>query len=123
MNACSCPYCGMCKNWSDHGITVFGDRQTIHYQGKSAYLSQSRLIAFETLFDDIGCAVSKQKIYDALYWDTPEASQPDPEIIHILIISQIRKRLTPLGLEITTVLGFGYRLEIPTNDTNNRSAA
>lgn len=54
----------------------------------------------------------RQMIHGYVYGGRPECDQPDIKIIDVLI-SQARKKLRPLGIEIETGWGTGYQMTEP----------
>lgn len=52
-------------------------------------------------------AVSKEQAFTALYGGLPEADQPEPKMIDI-VVHRLRQALTPHGIEIAVVWGVGW---------------
>jgi two-component system cell cycle response regulator CtrA len=55
-----------------------------------------------------GNVITKENILDLLYAGMPD--QPDMKIIDVFIC-KARAKLTPLGIELTTVWGRGYMMD------------
>ncbi len=74
------------------------------YVGKRVFLSPGDLKLAELLVASFDRGVAEQVIFDRLL-----DGRGDPSKIRVYV-SRLRKRLRPLGLEITCIRGVGYRL-------------
>lgn len=103
-----CPCCGQDLpeagdlRIDDAGIVVFGGRFATLTQAEAEILGQLRAAR--------GNAVSRQSLLAALY--PIEADEADIKIIDVFVC-KLRRKLKPLGLEIGTAWGRGYRFVPP----------
>lgn len=74
------------------------------YGGQRVFLSPTDQRVAEVLVGSFDRAVPEAELFGRL-WDG--AGEPSKVRVHI---SRLRKRIEPLGLEITSIRGFGYRL-------------
>lgn len=102
---CACPTCGQTLPGDDTlridpaGIVVRG--------GRFATLTRQEAALFEQLVAAGGAVLSKDRLLSGLY--LVEADEPDIKIIDVFVC-RLRRKLRPLGVEIGTVWGRGYRL-------------
>ncbi len=74
------------------------------YVGKRVFLSPSDMKLAELLVGSFDRGVPEEEILDRLVH-----GEGDPSKIRVYV-SRLRKRIQPLGLEITCIRGFGYRM-------------
>jgi hypothetical protein len=74
------------------------------YGGKRVFLSPIDQRLAEVLVASFDRGVSEKELFERL-WDGE--GEPSKVRVHV---SRMRKRIEPLGLEITSIRGFGYRL-------------
>ncbi len=74
------------------------------YGGKRVFLSPTDQRVADVLVTSFDRAVPEAELFRRL-WDG--AGEPSKVRVHI---SRLRKRIEPLGLEISSIRGFGYRL-------------
>lgn len=82
----------------------------ITYNRKQARLSKKQMELFLFLYNYRGRPVKKEAMMHHLYQLYQE--EPDMKIIDVMIC-HIRRKTKPLGIEIRTVWGFGYLLDLP----------
>jgi hypothetical protein len=82
-------------------VDGFGE---LSYAGKRVFLSPTDQRLAELLVASFDGAVSEQTLFAELWDGEGESSKVR---VHV---SRLRKRIEPLGLEITFIRGFGYRL-------------
>lgn len=100
------------------GIVADDERAEIRFRGKVVYPTGEEFALFRALLDKPGRVLTKEMLLDALYWDRRSDKEvPEIKIIDVYVC-KLRKKLKPLGLEITTHWGRGYGLAEP-----KRSAA
>jgi two-component system response regulator TctD len=81
---------------------------TLSVEGKSTSLRNQELRLFEALFSAPGRIQSKSFLLDRLFAFGSEGSENAVEVY----IGRLRKKLAQSNLEIETVRGRGYRLNI-----------
>jgi DNA-binding response OmpR family regulator len=74
--------------------------------GRFASLTRQEFSVFEDLRSSFPRLRSQEQLLTSLYWDRPE--EPEVKIIDVFIC-KIRKKIDPLGLQIQTIWGRGYR--------------
>jgi DNA-binding response OmpR family regulator len=77
--------------------------------GHFAQLTPSEFELFHLLWEKIGRVKTKQSIMDAIYWRLADDEEPGAKIVDVWIC-KIRKKLKPLGIEIQTAWGRGFRI-------------
>lgn len=114
-----CPCCG--QDLPEDGALRIDDAGFVVFGGRVAKLTQAETEVFGMLRAARGAGVSRQSLLAALY--PIEADEADIKIIDVFI-SKLRKKLKPLGLEISTIWGRGYRFVPPTGkDPSERTAS
>jgi DNA-binding response OmpR family regulator len=101
---CACPTCGQTLP-EDGSLRV--DPAGVDWGGRFACLTRQEAGVLEQLRDARGAIVSKESLLSNLY--VVEADEAEIKIIDVFIC-KLRKKLKPLGVEIGTVWGRGYRL-------------
>lgn len=79
--------------------------------GHAVYLTREQTRLLKKLWERRPNLVSKDVLYDAMYWRRAEAEEPAPKIIDVWVC-KLRPLLEPLGLEIITHWGRGYSLHV-----------
>jgi hypothetical protein len=85
-------------------VPVLDGYGQLTYCGRRAFLSPTDERIAEVLVEAYDRGVSEETIFGAVW---PEGGNPTKVRVHV---SRLRKRLVPLGLEITSIRNFGYRL-------------
>lgn len=75
--------------------------------GRFAALTRQEFSLFEDLRAAFPRMRSQEQLLDALYWDRPN-EVPELKIIDVFVC-KLRKKIKPLGLQIQTIWGQGYR--------------
>ena len=107
MSADRCPCCRQVLPASAE-LIVDVEAGIVVRNGRFAALTRHEFEVFEALRE--GRVLSQQQLIARIYWQADE--EPDAKIIDVYVC-KIRKRLKPLGVEIQTIWGKGYRL-LPT---------
>jgi len=105
-NHATCPCCGGPVG-ADELLIDEGSR-TVARGGVTAILTVMELALLRYLDHRRPGVASKSDIYDDLYAFRPN-TLPDPKIVDIYVC-KLRPKLRPLGLEIETIWGTGYKL-------------
>jgi len=97
------------------GIVADSDRGEIRFGGKMIRnLTSTEFELFRFLLDKAGMVASKDALFDRMYQlVAAEEDVPSGTKIVDVYVCHLRKKLIPLGLEIATVWGRGYRLVEP----------
>jgi DNA-binding response OmpR family regulator len=77
--------------------------------GQFAALTRAEAEMLQILIDAKSAVMSKEKLLTSLYWQ--ENDEPNIKMIDVWIC-KLRKKISPLGLNIQTIWGNGYRLII-----------
>lgn len=102
---CTCPTCGGALI-DDGQIRVDIESGIIIARGRAAQLTKQEFALFEALFSAKPRTLSKEQLLSA----TADFGMDDREIkIVDIFVCKVRKKLAPLGVEIGTVWGKGYR--------------
>jgi len=110
MTAKRCECCGQAVP-EFGGIVADDERGEIRFAGRACYPTIHEFTIFRALLDNPGRVMTKEKLLDALYWDRPN-DEPEIKIIDVFVC-KLRKKLKPLGLEISTNWARGYGLVEP----------
>lgn len=112
-----CPHCGQALP-EFGGIICDDNRGEIRFRGKFIRnLTSHEFMLFRMLLDAKGRAISKENILTLLYSARVIADDEVPEIkIVDVFICKLRRKLKPLGIELATIWGRGYRVEEPNKD-------
>lgn len=106
--ACTCPVCG--GEIRNAPATLVEDRGMVVANGSFAVLTGSETTILRELIARFPAVASKERLYNALYaLDIDGGAQ---EKIVDVMICKIRKKLAPLGIEITTSWGQGFALGV-----------
>ena len=81
--------------------------RTLFVDDKPLDLPRRELAVFDCLLARRGRVVPKEVIVDSIYGTGADVSESVVEVY----VSRLRKRLEPLGVEIKTARGLGYRLD------------
>lgn len=101
---CACPTCGQ-ELPADDGLRIDAAGIVVR-GGRYCTLTGQEFGVFEQLHAARGAIVSKQRLLANLY--LTEADEAEIKIIDVFVC-KLRKKLKPLGVEIATVWGRGYR--------------
>jgi hypothetical protein len=82
-------------------VDEFGE---ITFRGKRTFLSPTDQRLAEALVDSFDRAISDARLFEHIWGSEGDAAKVR---VHV---SRLRKRIQPLGLEITALRGVGYRL-------------
>jgi DNA-binding response OmpR family regulator len=86
------------------GVPILDEFGECSYGGKRVFLAPSDLKLAELLVASFDRGVPDRQIFEKLL-----DGDGDPSKIRAYV-SRLRKRIRPLGLEVTCIRGFGYRL-------------
>jgi DNA-binding response OmpR family regulator len=106
-----CPSCGQPLPETEE-ITLVEERNTILYRGRPIKMIPPAFEVFKFLLQRKNRVVSKDVLYDLLFWRRAEAEEPEPKIVDVYIC-KLRRALEPHGLEIETIWGVGVCLKLP----------
>ena len=95
-------------------LKIDRDKGLVTYNGATTRLQHRQMEVFMFLYKHRSKNVSRESLMWHLYQfrDT----EPGSKILDVLVC-HMRKRLRPIGVEIETIWGFGYRLLIPQSVT------
>lgn len=105
---CCCPTCGQAL--PENGDLHVDEAGIVVRAGRYACLTVQEFGVFEQLLRAKGAVLTKERLLANLY--VHEADEAEIKIIDVFIC-KLRKKLSPLGVEIATVWGRGYRLVPP----------
>jgi two-component system, OmpR family, response regulator len=88
-------------------LTLIPGEPRVSLGGNSVDLPASEMALLETLAGRLGRVVSKDAIADRL----SRGGNPPSDTAIEICVHRLRRRLTPYGLKIRTLRGFGYLLE------------
>jgi DNA-binding response OmpR family regulator len=100
----NCPCCQQPLPLSD---LIIDEAGFVLRRGRFAALTQQEFAVFQELHTAGHRVRSRQALLQSLY--QLDADEPNIQIIDVFV-SKLRKKLKPLGVEIQTVWGRGYRL-------------
>lgn len=80
--------------------------------GHVASLTSQEFALFEALWSARPRTMSKEQLLAALYGLRPESEEAEIKIIDVFVC-KARKKLVPLGVNIETAWGVGYRIVNP----------
>jgi len=100
-----CPLCG--GNFVSDEIILVPDNHLVLRGGLQVYLTPKQWELFAKLHAAKGRALSKGVLLDWIY--QLEHDEPLPKIIDVFVM-HVRRKIKPLGLQITTHYGFGFSL-------------
>lgn len=103
--ACACPTCG--QTLPDDDTLRVDEAGIVVRGGRFATLTPQEVSVFAQLWDARGALVTKERLLSRLY--LVEADEADIKIVDVHVC-RLRRKLKPLGVEIGTVWGQGYRL-------------
>lgn len=103
--SCACPTCG--QGLPDDDMLRVDDAGIVVRGGRFARLTKQEAGVFEQLRAASGKVLSKEALLANLY--VHEADEAEIKIIDVFVC-KLRKKLQPLGVEIGTAWGRGYRL-------------
>jgi DNA-binding response OmpR family regulator len=116
----NCPTCGQAvhaeefhSSYDLSTISFDWQQRLVKHRGKYAQLNNTLLHLFEMLLDAPKKGITAAQIYDGLYGDRPYCDQPDVNIVCVLT-SQLRKRITPIGICLESNRGRGARYYLMT---------
>lgn len=104
--ACACPTCGQAlpeaaaRFDAAAGILIGG--------GRFAELSSNEAAMFVKLAERRGATVSREALMQAMHGLNPD-DEPEMKLIDVMIC-KLRKKMKPLGIDIATAWGRGWRL-------------
>lgn len=113
-----CPCCG--RPLPDLPDLIVDPAGFLVRNGRFARLTWQEFTLFEAMRNRPGRVRSKEQLLAALYALRHDGEVPEIKIIDVFIC-HLRKKLAPLGLEIQTLWGHGYRF-VPIA-TNGKKAA
>lgn len=108
---CFCPVCG--RDIPQSPAVFVEDRGIVVANGCFAVLTGTEGQIMQKLIQSFPNVADKEKIHEALYAFDPDGGA-EPKIVDVLIC-KLRKKLTPLGVDITTSWGRGYALGVKVN--------
>lgn len=82
-------------------------------RGRYATLTKQEQSLFLSLHGAAGRLRTREQLLSDLYWQ--EADEPEIKIIDVFVC-KLRKKLKPLGVDIVTAWGRGYRLSLAAAD-------
>lgn len=97
------------------GLVIDDDRGEVRYYGLSIALSKAEARILSALVAAPGRCLSKNSLFDAIYFDRPGSEDIEIKIIDVFVC-KLRKKLVPLapaGVAINTLWGRGYELVAP----------
>lgn len=94
------------------GIVADGDRGELRYGGVVLGLPEAEFRLIRVLLDNPGRVVSRNALFDSMFWDRGESGEPGSKILDVMVC-KIRKKLVPLGIGIATHWGRGYEMVVP----------
>jgi len=106
MSNCTCPLCG--ADILPGRLLVDVEGGLLVGNGEVAQLTRQEFGVFEALWTARPRTLSKEQLAAALYSLLP-GDEPEIRIIDVFVC-KIRKKVVPLGFEIETVWGRGYRI-------------
>jgi DNA-binding response OmpR family regulator len=110
--AVRCPSCGQLKP-DLNGIVFDKASAEITRGGITVKFSRQEIDLVEYLFKKIGRVAKNYDITEWLYQLVPDCDRPENEYGIVKVrICKIRDRLSSIGLEIETIWGEGYRLNV-----------
>lgn len=105
-----CPCCGRPID-ADAPVTLDLEAGIVVANGQFAYLSQQQMAVFAAIWDAFPRMLTREALFNAtapvIGWDDRELKIVDVFICHV------RRKLRPLGIEIETMWGKGYRAVRP----------
>lgn len=104
-----CPCCG--QHLPETGDLRIDDSGIVVFRGRFATLTRQEAEILGQLHAARGAVVSRQSLLAGLY--PIEADEAEIKIVDVFVC-KIRKKLKPLGLDIGTAWGGGYRFIPPT---------
>lgn len=105
---CRCPTCHQTLPTS--AASIFDDEaQVIVRHGRFACFTSLQWQIVRQLKDASPRLVSRQQLHTGIYWSGSEDEEAALRIIDV-VVCHVRKELKPLGIEIQTAWGRGYRL-------------
>lgn len=105
----TCPLCGG-KYEGHKGIYISDNSTEIVVDGVSIRLTRRQTQTLAALVKVYPRVASKDFLMDYVYGNEPEADEPEPKIFDVFMC-RLRKILEPLGYEIETIWGVGYKLK------------
>lgn len=111
--AAGCPCCGAPLPVDDRVFIDF-DGGFIASQGQVSRLPETEFNLFCELWNAKPRLLTDDQLHDRLY-QLSRGRTPEGNIIKVFV-TKIRKALLPLGIEIETVWGRGYRIKLKGND-------
>lgn len=105
----TCPTCNQPVP-PPHGI-VFENNEVSTKHG-SVHLTQMEVLFFGILYRNIGRGVTWKAIFDEQYGLDPNGGPESTKVLDVRLYN-MRSRLTRIGVHITTIWGWGVRLENP----------
>jgi len=106
MSNCTCQLCG--ADILPGRLLVDVEGGLLVGNGEVAQLTRQEFGVFEALWTARPRTLSKEQLSAALYSLLP-GDEPEIKIIEVFVC-KIRKKVAPLGFEIETVWGRGYRI-------------
>lgn len=100
--------CPCCRRPLPETSEMIIDQGIVVCNGRVAMLTRQEFALIEILVAAKGHVRSRERLLDVLYSLQPD-DPPEIKIIDVFVC-KLRKKLTPLGVEILTVWGQGYRL-------------
>lgn len=110
----NCPCCGAALPVDDR-IFIDLDGGFIASGGKVSRLKETPFNLFMALWKAKPRAMTREQLLDRLYQLRPADDEPEAKIVDVFVC-HIRKALQPLGIQIETVRGRGYRIKPKGND-------
>ncbi|WP_292021800.1 winged helix-turn-helix domain-containing protein [Maritimibacter sp. UBA3975] len=105
---CTCPVCG--SEVEPLPITLLPERGMVIHGGSFVSVTGSEMAILRALSTQFPRVVSKESLLTAL--TNGKLDEPEIKIVDVMVC-KVRKKVAPLGIEITTSWGQGYSLTAP----------
>lgn len=111
MGVVSCPCCGAALPEADERILVAEDVGLVVANGAMANLTPAEMGVMVALRDAAPRVLTKVQLLAATSQDVTGNDEREIKIVDVFVC-KLRKKLKPLGVEIATAWGQGYRLVV-----------
>jgi len=115
-NTVPCPCCGTPISPNDERLLVADDVGIVVANGQIAHLTPAEMSLLVALREAAPAVLSKERLLAQTNRDLTGRDDREIKIVDVWVC-KLRKKLVPLGVEIATSWGQGYRLVIKQGET------